>query len=207
MTKVKEILAARAINEKTNKPAELPEWQQKAEEVLKKNPKIARATVPTYAESIAKTGYPKKLMFSGCYVYIKDEADFASFWKTVYANLIKAEYAELAKPDHAPITEEQVARSLFRSYNRIGVANDLVENGISAGAMEFESEGSYYVLAAGMVIGLDGNVVADVSDLSVPFGPEEWVVVANRIQAYKEKNLEDPEEEYEDEEERHYYGL
>jgi hypothetical protein len=195
MSNIKEILAARSVIEKINKPAELPEWQKKAEEVLEKNHKITRATVPTYAESIAKTGYPKRLTFCGVYVYIKDEADFASFWKTIYANLTKAEYAELAKPDHAPITEEQVASSLFRSYGRIGVANDLVENGISAGAMEFESEGSYYVLAAGLIIGLDGNVVADVSDLPVPFGPEEWMTVANRIRVYKEDNPEDPEEE------------
>ena len=188
MANIKQILAARAAAEEANKPAELPEWQQEAEEVLKQNPNITRTTVPTLAESIAKTGYPKNLMFCGVCVSIRDEADLAAFWKTVYANLTKSEYNDLAKPDHDPITERQVATALFRSQSRIGVANELVENGIDAGAVEFESEGSYYVLAAGMVIGLDGNVIADVSDLPTPFGPEEWVEVANRIKSQKKAN-------------------
>lgn len=185
MANIKDTLALRAAREEANKPAELPEWQQKAEEILQANPTISRSTVPTFAESVAKTGFPKNLTFCGVCVHIKDEPDLAEFWKTVYANLTKAEYAELAKPDHKPITEQQVAQALYRSYQRIGVATDLVQNGIEAGALEFESEGAYYVLAAGMVITLDGHVVADVSDIQTPFGPEEWVEVANRIKAAK----------------------
>jgi hypothetical protein len=183
MANIKDILASRAAKEEAQKPIELPEWQQQAEKVLKANPSISRATVPSFAESIAKTGYPKNLRFCGVCVHIKDEPDLAEFWKTVYANLTKAEYAELSKPDHRPITESQVASALYRSYSRVDVASELVENGIDAGAMEFESDGSYYVLAAGMVIALDGRVVADVSDLSTPFGPEEWMEVANRIKS------------------------
>ena len=183
MANIKDILAARAASEEAAKPAELPEWQTKAEEILQANPSISRSTVPTFAESIAKTGYPKNLRFCGVCVHIKDEPDLAEFWKTVYANLTKAEYAELSKPDHKPITERQVASALYRSYSRIDVATELVENGIDAGAMEFESGGAYYVLAAGMVIALDGHVVADVSDIQTPFGPEEWIEVANRIKS------------------------
>ena len=191
--------AAKAAEEAANK---LTAWQESAEKALAAE-KPVRATVPTVAGSIASTGYPKNLRFGYACVTVMDEHDHANFWKCVYSNLSKAELAEIAKPEHKPLTETQVCQALQRSAQRIQVAQDLVENGIHEGAVEFENDGRYYVLASKMVIGLDGQVICDVSDLNEPFGPEEWVEIANRIKAPQHNGYDATEEDAETEREQY----
>ena len=197
MANINQTLKARQLAEEAQKAAEEAkkpaEWQEAAEQQLKDAGKVVRATVPSIANSIAATGYPKNLKFGYANVTVMDEEDLAKFWKTIYSNLSKKELAALAEPNHEPLTEWQVSEALMRSAQRISVANDLVENGIQNGAIEFENEGHYYVLAAKMVIGLDGQVICDVSDLNEPYGPEEWVEIAKRIERPAHNGYDDAE--------------
>lgn len=205
MANINQTLKARQLAEEAKKAAEEAkkpaEWQETAEQQLKDAGKVVRATIPSIANSIAATGYPKNLKFGYANVTVMDEEDLAKFWKTIYSNLSKKELAALAEPNHKPLTEWQVSEALMRSAQRISVANDLVENGIQNGAIEFENDGHYYVLAAKMVIGLDGQVICDVSDLNEPYGPEEWVEIAKRIERPNHNGYDDaecPELEYSD---------
>ena len=174
---IKKALEAKAAAEEAAKPQPKPEWAAHAEKALKPG-KPQRATVASFAESIRKGGYPKTLTFAGACVCVADEKDMAAFWKTVFANLTKDEYAKLGESE---LTEWQVASALRRAYSRAKVAQDLVENGIDAGALEIEVDGSPYVIAGGLAISLCGAVACDVSDIPTPFGPDEWIKVAARI--------------------------
>jgi hypothetical protein len=191
---IKKALEAKAAAEEAAKPQPKPEWAAHAEKALKPG-KPQRATVASFAESIRKGGYPKTLTFAGACVCVADEKDMAAFWKTVFANLTKDEYAKLGESE---LTEFQVASALRRVYGRVKVAQDLVENGIDAGALEIEVDGVPYVIAGGLAIDLSGAVVCDVSDVQAPFGPDEWAEVAGRIR----DSLADGEDDgyYDDEE-------
>ena len=204
MEDIKGIIAAReAAKAAAEESAKRPEWEEGAEKALT-NGKIERETVKSLAERIHAGGYPKNLMFCGVCVQIADEKDLASFWKTVYANLPKGELAKLSEEGHKPISEVQVRDALMNLYRKAGVAKELVENGIHEDIQEFESEGAYYVLAADMVIDMDGHVVCEVADIQKPYGPDEWVEVANRIKAAHAAD-EDDWEDYDDEEEDDAY--
>jgi hypothetical protein len=191
---IKKALEAKAAAEEAAKPQPKPEWAAHAEKALKPG-KPQRATVASFAESIRKGGYPKTLTFAGACVCVADEKDMAAFWKTVFANLTKDEYAKLGESE---LTECQVASALRRVYGRVKVAQDLVENGIDAGALEIEVDGVPYVIAGGLAIDLSGAVVCDVSDVQAPFGPDEWAEVAGRI---RDSLADGEDDEYYDDEE------
>lgn len=205
MANIKQILAAKeAAKKAAEEAARRPEWEEAAEDTLISNPKIARETVQSFAKRIREGGYPKNLTFCGVCVQISDEKDLAEFWKTIYANLSKEELEALSEPNHQPISELQVRDALMRLYRRSGVAKDLVDNDIDQDALEFACEGKYYVVAGGMVIDLNGEVIADVSDLETPFGPDEWVEVSNRVKAAEDARngeWDDLDDEPEDEDE------
>lgn len=198
MANIKQTIAQRkAEAEKAAEETKRNEWTVEAEKALSQNGKIVRDTVQSLAKQIHAGGYPKNLTFHSTYggvnVVVADEKDLATFWKNVYANLSKAELAKLAEDGHEPITEQQVCDSLMRMTKRVKVANELNDNEIVDGIQEFESDGEYYVVASGMVIDLDGQVRCDVSDLNQPYGPEEWVEIANRLRQPKPETGERPE--------------
>ena len=190
---IKKALEAKAAAEAAKHP-EAPEWAADVEKALKPG-KPQRAAVASFAESIRKGGYPKTLTFAGACVCVADEKDMAAFWKTVFANLTKDEYAKLGESE---LTEWQVASALRRVYGRAKVAQDLVENGIDAGALEIEVDGVPYVIAGGLAIDLGGAVICDVSDVQTPFGPDEWAEVAGRI---RDSLADGGDDEYYDDEE------
>lgn len=138
---------------------------------------IKREDVSTLAAKIAKGGFPKNLTFLGLCVHVDDEKDLSKFWATVYSNLTKEKIAEIKEKN---------------------VAGRLNEAGIAEGAIEFTVEGEEYILADGMAIDLSGNVVAEVSDIAAPYGPDEWAKITSRIidarHEYEEEDYE--EEEY-----------
>ena len=176
-------LRERAAKEEAQKPheEEKPEWAESMEAALAE-PLPKRVTVESIAASIREGGYPKTLTFAeghvGTTVTFRDEDDLAAFWKAVFSNLPKEEYAALGKE---PLTAGQIIKALTSYQKRAAVAQDLVANGIDGGAREFRDGDGVYVIAKGLVIDLDGSVVCDVSDLSEPFGPDEWMEVSRRI--------------------------
>lgn len=176
-------LRERAAKEEAQKPheEEKPEWAESMEAALAE-PLPKRVTVESIAASIREGGYPKTLTFAegavGMTVTFRDEDDLAAFWKTVFSNLPKEAYAALGKE---PLTARQIINALMGYQKRAAVAKDLVANGVDGGAREFRDGDGVYVIAKGLVINLDGSVVCDVSDLSEPFGPDEWMEVSRRI--------------------------
>lgn len=190
----------KAVEEAKEEQAKKESWKKDAEEALKDvgAASIKREDVSSLAAKVAKGGFPKNLTFLGVRVHIDDEKDYSKFWATVFSNLTKEKIAEVKEKNVADLTESDVYYALLRVYNHTSVADRLIKAGIAEGAIEFTVEGEEYILAAGMATDLSGNVVADVSDVDDPYGPDEWAKIISRIidarHGYEEEDHE--EEEY-----------
>lgn len=190
----------KAVEEAKEAEAKKESWKKDAEENLKDvgAASIKREDVSTLAAKIAKGGFPKNLTFLGLCVHVDDEKDLSKFWATVYSNLTKEKIAEIKEKNVADLTEADVYHAMLRYYRHTSVAGRLNEAGIAEGAIEFTVEGEEYILADGMAIDLSGNVVAEVSDIAAPYGPDEWAKITSRIidarHEYEEEDYE--EEEY-----------
>lgn len=173
----------KAVEEAKEEQAKKESWKKDAEEALKDvgASSIKREDVSTLAAKVAKGGFPKNLTFLGLCVHVDDEKDLSKFWATVYSNLTKEKIAEIKEKNVADLTESDVYHAMLRFYRHTSVAGRLNEAGIAEGAIEFTVEGEEYILAAGMAIDLSGNVVADVSDIAAPYGPDEWAEITARI--------------------------
>ena len=176
----------------------LPEWKELAQTALDSTKEeLSHETVNTVAARIAAGGYPKNLTLGGCCITVVDEKDLAKFWATVYSNLPKAKLAEIKENGIAELGEYDISRALYRYQQHAGIAKRLNEAGIAEEAIEFTADDCEYIAADGMVIDLCGNVVADISDIQKPYGPDEWAEISKRI-------LVDDEQDYEEEEDEDY---
>lgn len=173
----------KAVKEAKEEQAKKESWKKDAEEALKDvgAASLKREDVSTLAAKVAKGGFPKNMTFLGLCVHVDDEKDLSKFWATVYSNLPKEKIAEIKEKNVADLTESDVYQAMLRFYRHTSVAGRLNEAGIAEGAIEFTVEGEEYILAAGMAIDLSGNVVADVSDVAAPYGPDEWAEITARI--------------------------
>ena len=185
------VKAKKAAEEAAAEAAKAPEWAEGAEKALKDG-EITKETVNTLSARIAEGGYPKAMEFAGCYVQIKDEKDLADFWKTVYSNLPKEKVAKALAEGVSTLSETDVFQALSRCHFLTKTTNKLVKAGIYEDAIGFTVEGDEYIIAGGLAIDLAGTVVADVSDIEKPYGPDAWAEITSRIlSAYEDGEEED----------------
>lgn len=161
--KINEFLAEKSESAKAEKAAKATLEEQATHKGAK------QVTPVEVAKSVAKGGFPKVLTihghcFGGITVVIANEKDLAAFWDNVYSNLSE-EALETLKEGVEPLLESDFFDALVSYSQKASLGASLAESKVKA-EHDLTVDGESYVLTDNkLIVNMNGEVVADVSDI------------------------------------------